>query len=327
MNMFLWPICLLFLVLPVVVRWLMPVKRAENAGALALRVPFYQRVAGFAFVPGGRAVKAPRVCLILMWVCFVLAAMRPVWYDNMVKIPQNARNIVLSLDVSGSMSARDFSLNGMAVSRWDMVKLVVMDFLKKRSQDNLGLVLFGSEAYNYAPLSFDLITLQQLLAEVHVGIAGRATAIGDGLAQAVQSALMVPSESAVVILLSDGYNNAGVVRVSEALDLALKNNVKVYTIGVGAESNTNQDFFGMQFMAAGSDLDEKTLQYIADKTGGEYFRAKSTLDLQNIYNMINKLEKSADKSVSIRPQMELFYIPLLIGMLFLFIAWILRRNV
>lgn len=325
MSIFLWPFAFLFLILPFAVRFFLPPQ--ENQGSVqALRVPFFERVKSFTTVGQTIVVHQERKWLVLAWVLFVLAAMRPVWYDKQVPLPQEARNIVLDIDVSGSMQETDFDLNGKPVSRLSMVKAVVDDFLKKREQDNVGLVLFGSEAYTYVPLSFDKKTAQALLKEVAVGMAGEMTAIGDGLAMGVQNAIKVPAQSRVIVLLSDGYANAGVVSVSEALSLAKKNNVKVYTIGVGSDIKEVDSFFGTSLINPAADLDEKTLSEIANQTGGQYFRAKSTDDLKQIYSIIDKLEKSPQKELTVRPQKELFYLPLIGGLFFLALAWLNRRR-
>lgn len=265
-----------------------------------------------------------RIFLILAWLFFVLTAARPVWFDEQARIPQEARNIILALDVSDSMRERDFDLNGNSISRLATVKAVVDDFLQQRTQDNVGLVLFGSEAYTYSPLSFDNKTLRQMLKEIGFEIAGQMTAMGDGLALSVQNAVKVPAESRIVILLSDGYANAGSVSVSEALNLAQKQNVKVYTIGIGSEPRVVQDFLRQTVMNPAVDLDEKTLSEIARQTGGQYFRVTSTKDLQEVYALIDRLEKVPQEVLTIRPRKELFYFPLLMGMFFLLMAWLKR---
>lgn len=325
MSIFLWPFSFLLLFLPFAVRLLLPSQENQQY-TMALRVPFFERVKSYAVKESSRTVSKGRFFLILAWVCFVIAAARPVWYSEPTSVPQKARNIVLALDVSDSMKEQDFDIKGKPVTRLAMVKAVVDDFLKNRLQDNIGLVLFASEAYTYAPLSFDNKTLRQMLKEVGFGIAGQMTAIGDGLAMSVQNAVKVPAESRIVILLSDGYANAGSISVAEAVKLAQKQNVKVYTIGVGSEPQFVQDLFGTSLINPASDLDERMLMEIAQQTGGNYFRAKSTEDLKQIYILIDQLEKTPQNTLSIRPRKELFYFPLLAGMFFLLIAWLKWRH-
>ena len=223
------------------------------------------------------------------------------------------------------MSEKDFQLGTEPVSRLTAVKKVVTNFLNERESDNIGFVLFGNEAYTYAPLSFDKTTLKSLLEEIGIGIAGNMTALGDGLALAVQTALKVPAKSQIVILLSDGYANTGVVSVPEAIKLAKRNDVKVYTIGIGSNEQIVQNFYGLQ-VPTPSTLDEKTLKQIASQTGGQYFLAKTTSSLQDIYKVIDNLEKEEISTQSYKPRKELFFIPLFLGLLCLFIALMKRRQ-
>lgn len=327
MSTFIWPWAVLLIFIPILTRYILPAKRVETkAIAVALRVPFFHRLSSFlttAQVSGGHKIA---VLLCLSWICFIVACMRPVKFDDAIVLPREARNIMLTIDVSGSMAEQDFDLKGRPVTRLAMVKSVVNDFIKKRPDDNLGLVIFGTEAYLYTPLSFDKKTLTSLFDEVSIGIAGEQTAIGDAIAKAVEGVASTPSDSRIVILLSDGYANAGVVKVDEAIELAKKQNVKIYTIGVGSNQQLVQSFFGTFAVNPSLNLDEATLQEIARQTGGRYFRAKTTDELNEIYNAINKLEKTDSETLSVRPQTELFFIPLLVSMVLLLIAAILKRR-
>ena len=230
MEMFLWPEMIALVALPIVVRWLLPsVKQGKTSGISggALRVPFFTEVAVFGaqVVPGNNRVS--KWLLSLMWLCFVLAMMRPTIYDRATELPREARNIMLAVDVSESMAQQDFDVAGRPVSRLAMVRDVVGDFIQKREGDRIGLVVFGSEAHLLAPLSRDRKALASLFADVGIGVAGGQTAIGDALAQAVRGTDAVPADKKVIILLSDGYNNAGVIPVQQAVELAQKQNIKV----------------------------------------------------------------------------------------------------
>lgn len=325
MSIFVWPLSFLFLLLPIFVYFILPAMKEENHLS-ALKIPFFQRVKVCAdTVFSQENKKNGRIFLALAWLFFTLASARPIWYPAISETPFSARNIVLSLDVSESMTEQDFQLGTKIIDRLTAVKKVVTDFLEKREKDNIGFVLFGNEAYNYAPLSFDKDTLKTLLDEIGIGIAGNMTALGDGLALAVQTALKVPAKSQIVILLSDGYANAGSVSVNQAIDIAKRNNVKVYTIGVGAKQRMEQTFYGISIPVP-STLDEKTLQKIAKETNGQYFLAETTQNLQDIYQIIDDLEKDSSNNQYLRPQKELFYIPLFMGLLFLICAFIRRRK-
>lgn len=330
MELFLWPFAFLLLPLPWIVRRVLSSVDAESeqqTKIIALRVPFFNRVSDFAVSTGGMSPQKTKWPLILTWIFCVCATARPVWYDNAQPLPQNARNIVLALDTSGSMAEEDFDVNGQAVTRLDLVKNVVNDFVKKRTGDELSLVIFGSEAYTYTPLTYDLKTVQLLLNEVNIGMAGDLTAIGDALAISVANVAKLPADSRIVILLSDGYANAGVVQVDEAIQMAKKTGVKVYTIGVASAPKQVRDFLGFQQVVnPGADLDEKTLSRIASDTGGQYFRATTTAELQAIYKLIDSLEKSEHDGQTFRPRKELFYFPLASAVFCLLIAWYKRRS-
>lgn len=329
MELFLWPFVFLLLPTPLIIRWLLPRIDSESekqTKIVALRVPFFNRVSDFAVPTGGDVLKQTKWPLILAWVFCVCAAARPVWFDEAQFLPQNARNVVLALDTSGSMAEQDFAVPGQPRTRLDLVKDVVDDFIQKRTGDEISLVVFGSEAYTYTPLTYDLKTVRTLLDEVNIGMAGEMTAIGDALAMSIANVAKLPADSRIVILLSDGYANAGVVQVNEAIQMAKRTGVKVYTVGVASAPRQVRDFFGFQqIVNPGSDLDEQTLSQIASETGGQYFRATTAGELQAIYNLIDSLEKTEHDGQSFRPRKELFYVPLTLAMICLLIAWYKRR--
>lgn len=324
MNIFIWPFSFLFLLLPFAVYFLIP-KKQKDLKTQALKIPFFNQVVKLKKT-SSIALKKEKFNLIflsLAWIFFVIAAARPVWFLNHKTLPIETRNIILALDVSGSMQEQDFVVNNTAVDRLTAVKEVVDNFLSKRVEDNIALVLFADEAYTYAPLSYDKKTLKSLLKEINHGIAGNQTAMGDGLALAVQNAIKVPAESQIVILLSDGEASQGLVGLNEAIKLAKDNQVKVYTIGIGNPENYQQ-VFGMK-MAIPSSLDEQTLSFIAKETGGEYFLAQNTDTLEKIYQQIDKLEKDESAQKNVKPKKELFFIPLALGLIFLFPVLLKRR--
>lgn len=327
MNIFVWPWAVLLIFIPFITRWIMPAKRVEtNVIPVALKVPFFGRLSSFLTAGQLPSSKKIAVLLCLSWIFFVLACMRPVQFDNALPLPRQARNIMLTIDVSGSMAEQDFDLNGRPVTRLTLVKNVVDDFIQKRTDDNIGLVVFGTEAYLYTPLSFDKKTLRSLFDEVGIGIAGEKTAIGDAIAKAVEGVAGAPADSRIVILLSDGYANAGVIDLEKATALAEKQNVKIYTVGIGSNQQIVNTFFTTLAINPSLDLDEASLQEIARRTGGQYFRAKTSKELQEIYTAIDKLEKTDDEALSVRPQIEWFYVPLFISMIFLLIGAILKRR-
>lgn len=326
--MFVWPFAFFLIAVPVFVRlfWT-PVKGAKESISIALRVPFFDKISSLqsaaVITVTSRTVG---VLLCVSWLFFVIACMRPIAFLDTAPIDRKARNIMLVVDTSGSMNQEDFLIQEQPVSRLHIVKQVVDGFIKNRTEDNIGLVIFGSEAYTYAPLSFDKQTLRALFEEVNVGIAGETTAIGDALTMAVQDVSGVPNDSKIVILLSDGYDNASVVSVEKALEIAKKQEVKVYTVGVGSDMQMANTFMGLVQVNPSADLDEKVLKRIAKQTGGKYFRAKSSKQLQEIYDDINALERVKAEDITARPRSELFYIPLMVSMALLLAAFVQKRR-
>ena len=327
MYQFVWPFVALLLPLPWLLRRMLRPIPQTNKLDFALRVPFFKTLTQIGTpVPVNAHTTVSPGLWTLVWICLILAAMRPLWLGDPITIPQEARNIVLTLDVSGSMEEQDFNIQGRQMTRLDTVKILADDFIQQRSGDNLGLVIFGSGAYTYTPLSPDTTTLRSLLGEIGIGIAGTQTAMGDALALAVQTVLTVPAKSRIVILMSDGYANAGVISVEEALDLAKKADVKIYTIGIGSDPQTLQGMFSMVQLNKTLDLDEQTLKKISQETGGQYFLATSSQELKQIYDIINSLETTQGKERTLRPHKELFFIPALVGLFLWILALYQRRH-
>ena len=270
MEIFVWPFVALMLPLPLLV-WLisahLPIKQAK-AKADALKVPFFDRIKGLAHTYRPPAQRLNLFLLTAAWLCLVVAGMRPMKYDDDLPSWHEARNIMLTIDLSTSMMKKDFNLRGQSISRIDIVKNVVRDFIIKRSGDRLGMVVFGTTAHTLAPLSQDMKTLDELFADVDLGIAGEQTAIGDALAVAVQDTAKVPEGKKIIILLSDGYSNAGTISVSQAIELAKKQKIAVYTIGIGSSNSAKAGPIDRLLGATNYTWDEQTLRTIAKETGG-----------------------------------------------------------
>ncbi|MCQ2966712.1 MAG: VWA domain-containing protein [Alphaproteobacteria bacterium] len=247
---------------------------------------------------------------VLVWILCVCAAARPQYAGNPIKTTNEGRNLMLVLDLSGSMGEMDFVLQNKPVRRWDAVRSVAKNFVDKRTSDRVGVVLFGERAYLYAPLSYDLKTLKILLNEADVGMAGSQTAIGDALGIAIKNIADVPAETSVIILLSDGISNAGILQPLKAAELANRSKIKIYTIGAGSDIKEMNGLFGNIVISRENEIDEATLKKVAEQTGGKYFRAKNTTELIEIYDEIDKLETAKNDDIFIRPTKELFYIPL-----------------
>lgn len=303
-----WPWALLLLPLPLLIRFLMPAVKRQDA---ALRVPVIDDFKTASSIELGSNKNYWLLALAtIAWCCLVFAAARPQWLGDQVDIPVSGRDLMLAVDLSGSMQIPDFEINGKNVDRLTAVKQVASEFIARRSGDRVGLILFGEQAYLQTPLTFDLKTVNTLLDESFIGMAGDATSIGDAIGLAIKRLQDKQKNSRVLILLTDGANTAGEVTPIKAAELAADQGLKIYTIGIGADEILRRTLFGVQRLNPSADLDEKTLRAIADKTGGKYFRAHDTKELDKIYNMLDELEPVEQESESFRPISALFYWPL-----------------
>ena len=313
-----WPLILALLPLPLLIRWL---SREQTQSSAAIRVPFYQKL---QVLQGERGVGATKTSFIslgllwLIWLSLLLAAARPTWIGDPITLPQERRDLMLAVDISGSMRERDMRVNGRNLSRIAAVKLVVGDFIKQRTSDRIGLILFGQQGYLQTPLTFDSNTVTQQLEEAQLGFAGNATAIGDAIGLAIKRLRDRPAESRVLILLTDGANSAGSDPLQSA-DIASEAEIRIHTIGVGADST---DFFGRN---RGTDLDEASLKSIANKTGGQYFRARNPQQLQQIYAEIDRLEPAPDEQ-TFRPTRSLLHWPLSVSLVLTLLLLTIRRR-
>ncbi|MCG2837721.1 VWA domain-containing protein [Photobacterium sp. WH77] len=257
------------------------------------------------------------ILALLCWVSLLGALARPVWFGDPVQIQPEHRDMLLAVDLSGSMSIEDMvDGQGNTVDRLTAVKQVVTDFIGKRQGDRLGLVLFANHAYLQTPLTFDLNTVKQQLARTVLGLIGQSTAIGEGLGIAAKSFINSDAEQRVIILLSDGANTSGVINPMEAAKLAAENKVRIYTVGIGADEMVQRSFFGDRMVNPSQDLDEHALTQIAALTEGQYFRARNPQELASIYQSINDLEPVSTAQQTWRPREELFRFPLAVALLF-----------
>ena len=319
---FAWPWAFWLLPLPFFMYKLVPRARKYDA---ALFVPFYRDVLFFEDkqYTAVRSSIVKIIILLLSWCLLVLAVSRPQWTGDPVALPTSGRDLLLAVDISGSMKQDDMVINGKQVSRIALVKYVVNDFIERRVGDRIGLLLFGTEAYIQAPLTFDRQTVKTLFNEAQIGFAGEKTSIGDAIGLAVKHLQDRPEDSRVLILLTDGSNTAGNVEPLQAAKLAAQTEVKVYTIGVGADEMMIRDFFGVRRVNPSADLDEETLQEIAHLTGGQYFRARNPEELEQVYTIIDTLEPAEQESEIYRPIKALYYWPLAGALIFSFITVLL----
>jgi Ca-activated chloride channel family protein len=305
---FAWPWMFLALPLPWVLRHVLrPLKPAQ---ALNLPQP------GIALVQSSltKAPFAATLLLALGWFCLVAAAARPQRLGPPEPQQRSGRALMMAVDLSGSMSLDDMQLAGRPVTRFAAVEAIAGDFIDRRAGDELGLILFGSQAYLVTPLTYDLDAVRAQLHGAVVGLPGRETAIGDALAVAVKR------------LLTDGVNNAGSIAPREAARAAKAAGVRVYTIGVGANAMRVPDFFGSRVVNPSADLDVGMLTDIANQTGGRFFRATDTDELAKAYRAIDELEPVPQQGAALRPHFDLFRWPLLLALVLFGVA-VLPRYV
>jgi len=309
MLSFVWPWFYLILPLPFLYRKL---RRSANSESPYLESTILLSIAETQnrLVSSTSQRRLLILLLIIAWLSLVTAIARPVNIGDPVAMPTTGRDILLAVDISGSMEREDMIINGRQVNRLYAVKSVVSEFVNTREGDRLGLILFGERAYLQTPLTFDTKTLQDLLIEAQIGFAGNGTAIGDAIGLSVKKLKERPDSNRVLILLTDGSNTAGVLSPSEASDIAKKAKVKIYTIGIGDGRQRNQVLFGQTLVNQNNDLDERTLTAIADLTGGKYFRARDPRELRSIYDQLNKLEPIDQDEELLRPITSLFHWPL-----------------
>jgi Ca-activated chloride channel homolog len=310
------PWVLLLLPLPILVWWGLPPYRARLA---SVQVPFFDRVAmATGQTPQRGAVVIRRqavqmMAAILVWILIVVALARPQWVGDPVTREISARDLILAIDISGSMDQTDFrAADGRTLTRLDGVKSVIRDFIARRHGDRIALILFGTRAYVQVPFTQDLQTAQQLLDQTQVGMAGQQTAIGDAIGLAIKTLENSSAQQKLLILLSDGNDTASRVPPEHAADIARQNDLVVYTIGVGdpAASGENR-------------VDLGTLQNVASATRGRFLRAEDGAQLQAIYADIDRLAPAKLQTLSWRPKLPLFQWPLGAAVIISLSLWIL----
>ncbi|NMZ97377.1 vWA domain-containing protein [Pseudomonas lundensis] len=319
---FAWPWLFALLPLPWLMRAVLPV---ADSGEAALKISFLGDLEELArrkarsTLPSWRQ-QAP---YLLLWLLLLTAAARPQWVGEPLPIAASGRDLLVAVDVSGSMDFPDMQWRDEDVSRLDLVKSLLGDFLENREGDRVGLILFGSQAYLQAPLTFDRHTVRTWLDEARIGIAGKNTAIGDAIGLALKRLRQRPAQSRVLILVTDGANNGGQIDPLTAARLAAEEGVKIYPIGIGAdpEDSSTKGLFGIN---PGVDLDEPVLQEIARLTGGQYFRAHDGKELAAIKDTLDQLEPVAQQPTQARPANALYSWPLA-GALLLSVLMVIRE--
>ena len=305
---------LLLLPLPWLVRQGLP---ASPVSQMSLVVPL---LGGQSIKPASMvsSLSRPRnLCLWALWICLLLAASRPFWLGEPISRTVSGRDLILAVDISGSMNEADMTINDQAASRIDVLKLVIGQFIERREGDRIGLILFGTNAYTYVPLTFDLEALGKLLEDASTGLAGRHTAIGDAIGLAMKSMHQQESRHKVLILATDGSNTAGFENPIVAAQAAARAGMTIYTIGIGSDAETLAKFYGANNIPTGVALNEQVLAGIAAVANGRYFRATNLAALEQIYRELDLLEAVEFEFQTHRPRQELYGWPLAAGLLLL----------
>jgi Ca-activated chloride channel family protein len=318
---FAWPWIAVLLPLPWLLRRV--VRAAAPVQALHLPQPGVQLSRA-----AGQATRGVMPWLLaLAWLCLLAAAARPQWIGPPQAQQRSGRALMMAVDLSGSMQTDDMELAGQRVSRFGAVEAIAGDFISRRSGDELGLILFGSQAFLVTPLTYDLGAVRAQLQGAAVGLAGTETAIGDAIAVAVKRLATLPEPARVLVLLTDGVNNAGSIEPRDAARAAKAAGVRIYTIGIGATRMRVPGFFGSQLVNPSADLDADMLTAIARETGGRFFRATDSDELADAYRAIDALEPMPQHGPALRPRHEWFRWPLGAAVILLLLAMASRRNV
>ncbi len=330
MIYFSYPQMFWLLLLPFLIYFIFP--KVKSSSGDALKVPFLsdlkniKSAAGRASVPQinkNIMLSLKFAYLFIIWILVVTAAARPQHAGAPYRLKTENRDIMLVIDISTSMLQPDFSTANRRIDRLTAVKAVVGSFIEQRTADRLGLILFGTRAYLQSPLTFDKQAIKNILYNTDAGMAGNSTSIGDALGTALKNLKDEQNkDNKVIILLTDGENNDGSLSMAQAINLAEKENIKIYTIGVGAEAG----FFSSLFSMQNNELDEKGLKELAQKTRGNYFRATDLTSLADIYQKIDTLEPQDNEGAVVQNTKELYYLPLAAALILSAILLFLARS-
>jgi len=313
-----WPWALLALPLPWLAMHFLPA--APRRLQAALRVPYARAFAAMrASSDPSRHFRLRRWLPLLGWALLCVAAARPQQLGDIVQPPHSGRDLLLAVDLSGSMQQQDMRLGGEVVDRLTAIKAVLGDFLSRRIGDRVGLIVFGTQAYAVTPLTYDRETVRQQLLTSEAGLAGPNTAIGDAIVLAAKRLRGQPQHDGaasthVLIVLTDGVSNAGAVDPIKAAGLAAAEHLRIYTIGFGGEGAVDP-LMGFALPVQDDSVDENTLRKIAEQTGGRFFRARDTESLAGIYAELDRIEPSLHQGRIERPRTELYPWPLAVALL------------
>ncbi len=320
------------IVLPLFIYWIIPRARSDNQ--LALKTPFFSKIRSQLPIVGLNNFKSAnyfKYLLVTIWVLLIVSGSGLQWMGKPINLPQSGRDLMMAVDLSGSMAIEDMQKpTGGAESRFDLVMRVVNQFLDTRKGDRVGLVLFGTKAYLQTPLTFDISTVKKMLNDSSIALPGSQTAIGDAIGLSVKKLMQYPSQSKALVLLTDGENNSGSLQPFQAAKIAKQNGIKVYTIGLGGGQIVMNTYFGQRLVNTSEDLDTDALKQIANMTGGKFFRAQNSSDLEKVYEAIDKIEPVESDKTVVRPITYLYPCTLGAALLLSFVliaVWLQRRRI
>lgn len=317
----------LLFIIPAVILWsIFSLRKRPSSVTYSVTSSLISLAGSSSYLLSKLSVALRAICLFLL----ILAAARPQFYNVSREIRSPGVDIMLAIDTSGSMQALDFKLDGKSVDRLTAVKKVVSDFIEKREMDRIGLVVFGEEAFTQSPLTLDKGLLLDLVSRMEIGMAGDSTAVGSAIAISGKRLKDLDAKSRTLILLTDGRSNAGQVTPEQAAEAVRALGVKIYTIGVGGRGPAPfkvNTLFGERIIKQSVDLDEGTLQKIAGIGNGKYFRAADSKGLVEIYDIIDKEEKTEIKVKEFFHFRELYRFFLIPALLILGLELVLRTTV
>lgn len=329
-----FPWVALLLPLPLLLRWLLPtLPNSKPKGTAEIKFPAAHRLKNsftdFQAIPKRKDPMFSWL-LLISWTLLIIALMQPENVDRFRQVRNKGYDLMMAVDISASMKALDFSTRDKTVSRLDVTKEVVVNFINGRQGDRLGLILFGQNAYLHVPLTLDIASVKRMLNDCAVpGMAGSATAIGDAIGMGVRTLREQPPGSRVLILLTDGEDNASSIPPLEAAKLAKQYGIRIYTIGIGKKGMVPfPNPFGGYSVGEVS-IDEELLSEIAKETGGQYFSATDPIMLSSVYAKIDELEKSEAQETLFLIREPLYQYPLtlsLFALLILTLFQLLKRR-
>ena len=312
---------LLFLVVPIIIYWIYFYKKKNYDSII------YSNLNNFSNIEASikeKIILLPDIFRILSIIFLILALARPQSTFKSDVVKTEGVDIILAIDISSSMLAEDLKPN-----RIEAAKKVARQFIEKRTNDRIGLVVFSGESFTQCPLTIDYNILQNSILNIKNGVILDGTAIGLGIANSINRLKESKAKSKVIILLTDGVNNRGEIDPLTAAEICVGYNIKIYTIATGTYGTAPYPFdtpFGRQYQMVPVEIDEKVLKQVANRTGGNYYRATNYNELKNIYSEIDKLEKSKIEVRSYKKNKELFQYPLLVSLIFLLVEIILSQT-